>query len=197
VSFVDYRKYFSEMRGGAFRGIKILSAPVKPKIDIRLSEDNQRDINEIVDKTDKLIHSSLALFGQKDGRKARLINHIAYETKRSLCFISCDEFVGHYIGETEKNISALFARAESEAWIFYLHNADVLFANSLGEDSDDTASKNKPTSERALKANKEFSVDRHYLLGRIAQYPSAVVLSLSSEAVLKQVKHRADYLILT
>lgn len=197
MSVVDYRKCFSGMRGGAFRGVNILSSPVKPRIDIGVSEDNLFNINEIIDKIDKFNHSSLALLGHRDATKARLINYIAYESKRSVCFVRCDEFINHYIGETEKNISALFARAESEAWIFYLHRADVLFGNNLDEDTDANTPVSHSANERAITENNEFSAEPNYLLGRFAKYPCAVLLSLGSEAVLQQVKHRVDHVILT
>jgi hypothetical protein len=193
VSFIDYRKYFSEMRGTAYRGVKILSAPVKSRVDVKLSEDNLCDINELINKTNQLKHSSLALLAQQDNKSARLINHITYETKRSACFVSCNEFVSRYAGETEKNLSSLFARAESQAWLLFLYQADALFVNVDNANSEALIPGTDISSD--TKQLPPYKAQSNYLLTKMAQYPSAVLLSLDSKACFEHLKYRVNYTI--
>lgn len=70
--------------------------------------------------------------------------------------------VSKYIGETEKNLELLFARAEDKGWILFFDEADALFG--------------KRTSVRDAHdryANQEVS----YLLQRIETYNGAVILA--------------------
>jgi ATPase family associated with various cellular activities (AAA) len=70
--------------------------------------------------------------------------------------------VSKFIGETEKNLSNLFARAESKGWILFFDEADALFG--------------KRTSVRDAHdkyANQEVS----YLLQRVENYDGLVILS--------------------
>lgn len=70
--------------------------------------------------------------------------------------------VSKFIGETEKNLSNLFARAESKDWILFFDEADALFGKRTNvRDAHDKY------------ANQEVS----YLLQRIENYDGLVILS--------------------
>ncbi len=70
--------------------------------------------------------------------------------------------VSKYIGETEKNLELLFARAEDKGWILFFDEADALFGKRTSvKDSHDKY------------ANQEVS----YLLQRIEDYNGMVILA--------------------
>jgi AAA+ superfamily predicted ATPase len=70
--------------------------------------------------------------------------------------------VSKYIGETEKNLSSLFERAENKNWILFFDEADALFGKRTGvRDAHDKY------------ANQEVA----YLLQRIENYPGLVILA--------------------
>lgn len=70
--------------------------------------------------------------------------------------------VSKYIGETEKNLELLFARAEDKGWILFFDEADALFAKrSNVRDAHDRY------------ANQEIA----YLLQRIENYNGVVILT--------------------
>ncbi len=70
--------------------------------------------------------------------------------------IDLSRVVSKYIGETEKNISALFNRAEDKDWILFFDEADALFGKRT---------EIKDAHDRY--ANVEIS----YLLQRIEDFP--------------------------
>lgn len=70
--------------------------------------------------------------------------------------------VSKYIGETEKNLSSLFDKAENKNWILFFDEADSLFGKRTNvRDAHDKY------------ANQEVS----YLLQRIESYPGLVILA--------------------
>jgi len=70
--------------------------------------------------------------------------------------------VSKYIGETEKNLELLFARAEDKGWILFFDEADALFGKRTNvRDAHDKY------------ANQEVS----YLLQRIENYNGLVILA--------------------
>ena len=79
--------------------------------------------------------------------------------------------VSKYIGETEKNLANLFAKAEGQDWILFFDEADALFGKRTGV---------KDAHDRY--ANQEVA----YLLQRIEDYPGLVVLSTNLKANLDE-----------
>ncbi|MDJ0572671.1 MAG: ATP-binding protein [Pleurocapsa sp. MO_192.B19] len=70
--------------------------------------------------------------------------------------------VSKYIGETEKNLSSLFARADNKDWILFFDEADALFSKRTNvRDAHDKY------------ANQEVS----YLLQRVENYDGLVILA--------------------
>ncbi|RRB07768.1 ATP-binding protein [Larkinella rosea] len=78
--------------------------------------------------------------------------------------------ISKYIGETEKNLSQLFAKAENKDWILFFDEADALFGSRTGvRDAHDRY------------ANQEVS----YLLQRIEEFEGIVILA-------SNLKHNID-----
>jgi AAA+ superfamily predicted ATPase len=83
-------------------------------------------------------------------------------TNRDVYRIDLSLVVSKYIGETEKNLSRLFDRAENKDWILFFDEADALFGKRTGvRDAHDKY------------ANQEVS----YLLQRIEAHAGLVILA--------------------
>jgi SpoVK/Ycf46/Vps4 family AAA+-type ATPase len=74
--------------------------------------------------------------------------------------------ISKYIGETEKNLERLFARAEDKEWILFFDEADALF----GKRTDVRDSHDKYASQEVS-----------YLLQRIEDYNGLVILAVNSK----------------
>ena len=87
---------------------------------------------------------------------------IAKEMKKQVYKIDLSMVVSKYIGETEKNLEILFARAEDKEWILFFDEADALFGKRTNvRDAHDKY------------ANQEVS----YLLQRIEDYNGLIILA--------------------
>lgn len=83
-------------------------------------------------------------------------------TGRDVYKVDISVVVSKFIGETEKNLANLFARAESKGWILFFDEADALFGKRTNvRDAHDKY------------ANQEVS----YLLQRVENYDGLVILS--------------------
>ncbi len=76
--------------------------------------------------------------------------------------IDLSQIVSKYIGETEKNLEAVFKRAESKDWILFFDEADALFGK-----------RTSVQSAHDKYANQEVS----YLLQRVEDYPGLLILA--------------------
>lgn len=95
---------------------------------------------------------------------------IGKEYKKDVFRIDLSMIVSKYIGETEKNLAALFDRAEGKDWILFFDEADALFGKRTGiSDSKDKW------------ANLEMS----YLLQRMEEYEGLCILATN-------LKHNLD-----
>jgi hypothetical protein len=89
------------------------------------------------------------------------------ETKRDVYKIDLSMVVSKYIGETEKNLELLFARAEDKDWILFFDEADAIFGKRTNvRDAHDKY------------ANQEVS----YLLQRIEDYNGLVILATNMKS---------------
>jgi SpoVK/Ycf46/Vps4 family AAA+-type ATPase len=87
---------------------------------------------------------------------------IGKEFKKDVYKIDLSMVISKYIGETEKNLELLFARAEDKGWILFFDEADALFGKRTNvRDAHDKY------------ANQEIS----YLLQRIEDYNGLVILA--------------------
>jgi len=76
--------------------------------------------------------------------------------------IDLSQIISKYIGETEKNLSRLFDKAENKDWILFFDEADALFGKRVNV---------KEAKDKY--ANQETS----YLLQKIEDYPGLVILA--------------------
>lgn len=87
---------------------------------------------------------------------------IGKKTGHDVYRIDLSQTVSKYIGETEKNLSKVFNRAENKDWILFFDEADALFGNRTAT---------KDAHDRY--ANQQVS----YLLQRIENYNGLVILA--------------------
>jgi DNA polymerase III delta prime subunit len=88
------------------------------------------------------------------------------EAGKEVYRIDLSRVVSKYIGETEKNLELLFARAENKDWILFFDEADALFGKRIAiRESNDKY------------ANQEVS----YLLQRIEDYDGLVILATNKK----------------
>ena len=89
------------------------------------------------------------------------------QTGRDVFRIDLSRVVSKYIGETEKNLSRLFDKAEHKAWILFFDEADALF----GKRTDIRDAHDKYANQEAA-----------YLLQRIEAYNGLVILASNQRA---------------
>lgn len=70
---------------------------------------------------------TLFLPGLVEEGKTAVVGQIASRLNREVYHIQTTRLQGKYIGETEKNLMALFRTAESKQWILFFDEADALF----------------------------------------------------------------------
>ena len=88
---------------------------------------------------------------------------------RELHAVSLTAVVGKFIGETEKNLNAIFEKAANKGAVLFFDEADALFGKRTGiKDSHDRY------------ANQEMS----YLLQKMEAYPGLVVLATVNKSNL-------------
>lgn len=121
--------------------------------------------------------------GPPDSGKALAAETVASELGQPLHRISQKALQTRYIGETEKNLKEVFARAEAAGAILLFDEADALF----GKRSDV-----KDTHDRY--ANQEVS----YLLSALEHFRGLVILTANQkdaldEALARRLRHVVDF----
>lgn len=101
-------------------------------------------------------------YGPPGTGKTLTASLLGKSTNRPVFRIDLSLLVSKYIGETEKNLSGIFKRAEHKDWILFFDEADALFSKRV-----DTESSNDRF------ANQEVA----YLLQRIENYNGMVILA--------------------
>lgn len=102
------------------------------------------------------------LYGPSGTGKTFTAGLLGKEVNKDVYKIDLSMVVSKYIGETEKNLELLFARAEDKGWILFFDEADALFGKRTNvRDAHDKY------------ANQEVS----YLLQRIEDYNGMVILA--------------------
>lgn len=102
------------------------------------------------------------LYGPSGTGKTFTAGLLGKEVGKDVYKIDLSMVVSKYIGETEKNLELLFARAEDKGWILFFDEADALFGKRTNvRDAHDKY------------ANQEVS----YLLQRIEDYNGMVILA--------------------
>jgi len=116
----------------------------------------------------KLTRGYRALFHGPPGTgKTLTATLLGKQTGKDVFRIDLSRVVSKYIGETEKNLSRLFEKAENKNWILFFDEADALF----GKRTDIRDAHDKY-------ANQEVS----YLLQRIEEYTGLVILATNRKS---------------
>jgi AAA+ superfamily predicted ATPase len=101
-------------------------------------------------------------YGPPGTGKTLIAGILGNETGKDVYRIDISMVVSKYIGETEKNLEILFARAEDKNWILFFDEADAIFGKRTGvRDAHDKY------------ANQEVS----YLLQRIEDFNGLIILA--------------------
>jgi len=101
-------------------------------------------------------------YGPPGTGKTLVANVLGNETGKKVYRIDLSMVVSKYIGESEKKLALLFARAEDKDWILFFDEADAIFGKRTNvRDAHDKY------------ANQEVS----YLLQRIEEYKGLVILA--------------------
>jgi ATPase family associated with various cellular activities (AAA) len=107
------------------------------------------------------------LYGPPGTGKTLACSLLGKYTGRSVFKVDLSSVVSKYIGETEKNLSNLFQKAENKNWILFFDEADALFGKRTNV---------KSSNDRF--ANQEVS----YLLQRIETFNGLIVLASNNKA---------------
>lgn len=120
------------------------------------------------DKQKRLKKGFRVLFyGPPGTGKTLTANVLGNETGKEVYKIDLSMVISKYIGETEKNLEFLFARAEDKDWILFFDEADSIFGKRTGvRDAHDKY------------ANQEVS----YLLQRIEDFNGLVILATNMKS---------------
>ncbi|MCK5102866.1 MAG: ATP-binding protein [Cyclobacteriaceae bacterium] len=120
---------------------------------------------------------STLFYGPSGSGKTLTATILGKVTHRDVYKFDLSMMVSKYIGETEKNLSHLFDRAENKDWILFFDEADALFGKRTeGRDAHDRY------------VNEEVS----YLLQRIEEYNGLVILATNfreniDEAIIRRL----------
>lgn len=120
-------------------------------------------------------------YGPPGTGKTLTASLLGKKTSRDVYRIDLSQTVSKFIGETEKNLSALFGRAGEKDWILFFDEADALFGK-----------RTEVIDSHDRYANQEVS----YLLQRIMDYKGLVILASSQkEKIDKALLRRLQSLI--
>jgi AAA+ superfamily predicted ATPase len=143
--------------------------------DLVLSRHTEAQLNELKDwleKRDELQQWGIAkhikkgyrslFYGPSGTGKTLAASILGKHTGTEVFLVDLSMVVSKYIGETEKNLSLLFDKAQNKNWILFFDEADSLFGKRTGvRDAHDKY------------ANQEVS----YLLQRVEDFPGLVILA--------------------
>ncbi|WP_245580830.1 ATP-binding protein [Daejeonella oryzae] len=106
--------------------------------------------------------NTLLLYGKNTSSKNKAATLLASQTGKQIQRVDLSQIISKYIGETEKNLETLFAKAADKNWILFFDEADALFGKRTDvKDSHD----------------KYANLEVAYLLQKIEHFPGLVILS--------------------
>jgi len=108
-------------------------------------------------------------YGPPGTGKTLTVSLLGKITGKDVYKIDLSMIVSKYIGETEKNLSAVFDQAENKNWILFFDEADALFGKRTAT-----------TSSNDRYANQEIA----YLLQRIEDFPGLIILATNLKSNL-------------
>lgn len=110
--------------------------------------------------------------GRNASIKTYVSNWLGSTLNREVHRIDLSKVVSKYIGETEKNLSALFEKAESKNWILFFDEADALFGK-----------RTQVSDSHDKYANQEVS----YLLQKMENYQGIIIISANTKGGLRKI----------
>lgn len=119
-------------------------------------------------------------YGPPNTEKTLTAEAIAKHLKKELYKVDLSIVVSKFIVETEKNLEALFARAEDKGWVLFFDEADALF---------DKRTDVRDSHDRY--ANQDLAC----LLERISKYDGLIILSIKGTDIDKSVQVLFDQVI--
>jgi len=136
---------------------------LKQVMEIKIWLDHHQELVTLWDMGKKIKPGFRVMFyGPPGTGKTLTATLLGKYTKRDVFKIDLSLVVSKFIGETEKNLSSLFDKAEHKEWILFFDEADAIFGKRTGvRDAHDKY------------ANQEIS----YLLQRIEDYNGLVILA--------------------
>ena len=124
----------------------------------------------------------IVFVGRNAKNKVIAAQWLGQQLARDVYKIDLSMIVSKYIGETEKNLSTIFDKAETKNWVLFFDEADALFGKRTSvKDSHDRY------------ANQEVS----YLLQRIEDYDGLVIIATNQKDRIESVTRKFDHVIST
>jgi hypothetical protein len=111
------------------------------------------------------------LYGPSGTGKTLTATLLGKQFQKDVYRIDLSQVVSKYIGETEKNLEKIFAKAEYKNWILFFDEADALFGK-----------RSNVQSAHDKYANQEVS----YLLQRVEDFPGLVILASNYKSNIDQ-----------
>ena len=126
-------------------------------------------------------NKTILFIGASGTGKKTFASFIGQQLGKDVFRIDLSMIVSKYIGETERNLESVFARAESKDWILFFDEADALFGKRTNvRDAHDKY------------ANQEVA----YLLQRIENYNGLVILATNKKNNIDEAfKRRVNTII--
>jgi len=142
----------------------------------------------------KALHtgSARASRGEKLGLPVLIVGGTAHDRRkaadaaaravgRPLLVVDLNAIVSKYIGETEKNLEALFARASTSEWVLFFDEADALFGKRTGV---------KDAHDRYA------NIEVGYLLEKIEGHPGIAILATNLKPTIDPaITKRLRYIV--
>jgi SpoVK/Ycf46/Vps4 family AAA+-type ATPase len=114
--------------------------------------------------------------GESGTGKTMAANMLEEVTGKKLIRIDLSRLISKYIGETEKNLSDFFDKAQSSDWILFFDEADALFGKKS----------NVKDSNKKRYANQEIS----YLLKFLDNYRGITIISTRTLTIIESKTKR-------
>ncbi len=97
-----------------------------------LNVESKFEVPRIVEALKARGHGSLCFFGAPGTGKTALAEHIATAMDRPLMIRQASDLMSKYVGETEQNMAAMFAEAQTEKAVLLLDEADSFLQDRRG-----------------------------------------------------------------
>lgn len=107
-----------------------LKAAIPKRVNMLINSYKENASAGIKNKT--RIQNLYLFYGDTKNAKAIATNLTDPSTGRELQNINVSQLISKFIGETEKNLSAIFDKAKNKNWILFFDEADALFGKRTG-----------------------------------------------------------------